>query len=71
MSILNILYLSYLSTLHPFFSDFKIVFGSGALFGKILFVRIIENNIMNAYFRAGYVVLNLALPRRVRAPYSG
>ncbi len=29
--------------------------GSGALFGKMLLARIIENNKIDAYFRAGYV----------------
>ncbi len=28
-------------------------FGSGALYGKMLLVRIVENNKINAYFRAG------------------
>ena len=32
--------------------DIKL-FGSGALSGKILLVRIIENNKIDAYFRAG------------------
>ncbi len=29
------------------------LFGSGALFGKILLVRIVGNNKIDAYFRAG------------------
>ena len=29
--------------------------GSGAFSGKILLVRIVENNKIDAYFRAGYV----------------
>ena len=29
------------------------LFGSGALYGKILLVRIIENNNIDAYFRSG------------------
>ena len=29
--------------------------GSGALSGKMLLVRIVENNNINAYFRAGLV----------------
>ncbi len=29
------------------------VFGSGALYGKMLLVRNIENNKMDVYFRAG------------------
>ena len=32
--------------------DFKI-FGSGALSGKMFLMRIVENNKINAYFRAG------------------
>ncbi len=28
-------------------------FGSGTLYGKMLLVRIIENNIIDAYFRSG------------------
>ena len=31
------------------------LFGSGALSGKILLVRIVENNKIDAYFRAGLV----------------
>ncbi len=32
-----------------------ILFGSGAICGKMLFVRIIENNKIDAYFRSGFV----------------
>ena len=32
---------------------FKTFFGSGALSGKMLLVRIIENNKIDIYFRAG------------------
>ncbi len=31
------------------------IFGSGALSGKMLLVRILENNKVNAYFKAGKV----------------
>ncbi len=31
------------------------IFGSGALSGKMLLVRIVKNNEIDAYFRAGYV----------------
>ena len=39
--------------------------GSGALYGKMLLVGIIENNKIDAYFMSGMVKLKLALPRRV------
>ncbi len=32
---------------------FNLLFGSGALSGKMLLVRIVENNKVNAEFRAG------------------
>ncbi len=40
--------------------------GSGALSGKILLVRIVENIKIDTYYRAGYVKQWFALPRRVR-----
>ena len=36
--------------------------GSSALSGKMLLVRIVQNNIIDAYFRASYVKESLALP---------
>jgi len=42
----KIFYLSILA----FFSNFVSIFGSGALSGKILLVRIIENNKIDANF---------------------
>ncbi len=33
----------------------KVFFWSGALSGKMLLVGIVENNKIDAYFRAGYV----------------
>ena len=41
-------------------------FGSGALSGKMLLVRIVENNKIDDYFRSGVVKLGIAVPRRVR-----
>ena len=40
--------------------------GSGALSGKMLLVRIAENNKIDDYFRSGVVKLGIAVPRRVR-----
>ena len=40
--------------------------GSCALSGKMLLVRIVENDKTDAYFRAVYVKQRLALPRTVR-----
>ena len=37
--------------------------GSGALSGKMLLARIIENNKIDDYFRSDYVNQRLALPR--------
>ncbi len=42
------LYLSYLSFVIPICR-----FGSGALSGKMLLVRIVKNNKIDAYFRVG------------------
>ncbi len=42
------------------------MFGFGTLSGKMLLVRIIENDKIDAYFRSGSVNLWLALPRRVK-----
>ncbi len=36
----------------------------------MLLIRIVENNIIDAYFRAGYVLSRLALPRRIRVRKS-
>ena len=39
---------------HPwFFSSERTKFGSGALYGKMLFVRIIEYNKIDAYLMSG------------------
>ena len=41
-------------------------FGSGTLSGKMLLVRIVENDKILDYFRAGWVKQRLALPCSVR-----
>ena len=46
--------------------NFNREIGSGALFGKMVLIRIVENNKIDAYFRAGWVNHMLALPNMVR-----
>ena len=47
------------------------IIGSGALYGKMLLVRVIENNKFEAYISPGQAKLRLPLPRRLARDQNG